>query len=88
MEQIVYTWDQAQAEADRIKKHNQEQAQIRLDEFLSMDIGMLDATDIHYYAEVTGRTPNELRRLHPNNDTTSLMRTFENDCTDDIFDFF
>lgn len=88
MDQIVVTWDQAQHQAEQIRQQQQEQAQLRLEEFLQSDIGMLDATDIHYYAERTGRSANELRQLHPCNDTNALMRSFENDCTDDIFDFF
>lgn len=87
MEQIVMTYTQAERFARAERERQIEQAQIKLEEFLSSDIGMLDAVDIAYYAEITGRTPNQLRRMHPSNDLTSLLYSFENDDTDNIIDF-
>jgi hypothetical protein len=37
---------------------------------------------------MTGKTANELRRMHPNKNDLDLVQSFMNDETDDIFDFF
>ncbi len=59
-----------------------------LQEFKENDLSMLDAADIHFYAEMTGIDANDLRRLHPQKDTALLLHSFEGDDTDDIMDFF
>lgn len=86
--QIVITWSQAEAEAERIQKQQAQIAEQKLQEFMESSIAMLDARDIGYYAELTGKTPNELRREHPDNNLNSLLRTFEGDSSDYVIRFF
>jgi len=86
--QIVITWNEAEQEAERIRQEQEQIAAEKMQEFMDSSIGMLDARDIQYYAEITGKEPNELRRMHPENGIDTLLRTFERDETDDIINFF
>lgn len=69
------------------EQDKEEQAQY-LQEFMDSDFDILDSADIHYYAEKTGKTANELKRMHPNKNDYSLVQSFMDDDTDDIIDFF
>lgn len=69
------------------EQDKEEQAQY-LQDFLDSDFSMLDSADIHYYAEQTGKTANELRRMHPNKNEYNVVESFMGDDTDDIIDFY
>jgi hypothetical protein len=95
MNQHTIEWNQAvildrQIKQSRIveQKQNKAEQQRYLAEFLESDFGILDSADIHHYAEMTGKTANELRRMHPNKNDLDLVQSFMNDETDDIFSFF
>lgn len=85
--QIVITWNEAQAKSEQIEREQQQEAEEKLEEFLRSNLEMLDARDIRYYAEITGKSPNELRRMHPENDMQTLLDTFDY-YNDDIINFF
>jgi hypothetical protein len=95
MAQITINWNQAvkldkQIQVNKIIQDEQtkEEQQRYLQEFLESDFGILDSADIHHYAEMTGKTANELRRMHPDKNDLQLVYSFIDDETDDIFDFF
>lgn len=85
---IVVTWSQAEQMANESRQYQLEQAEIKLEEFMTSDISMMDAVDIFYYAEITKLEPNQLRRIHPESDFQDYLHTFENDDSDDILTFF
>lgn len=78
---IVITWSEAQQQAQELEQQQKQVAKKKLEEFLESDLGMLDVRDLEYYAELTGKTANELRQMHPENNLQSLMFTYgyEND---------
>lgn len=95
MAQITLNWNQAQILDKQIQSNKviqeeqtKEEQEEYLQEFLESDFEMLDSSDIHHYAEMTGKSANELRRLHPSKNDLQLVYSFLNDETDDIFDFF
>jgi len=84
----VITWSQAEAMARRETQRQQELRQDKLEEFLESDLGMMDAVDLFYYAELTGLKPNVLRRMHHNNSLRVKMNTYKNDTTDDVLNIY
>lgn len=95
MSQITINWNQAvildkQIQVDKVIQDEQtkEEQERYLQEFLESDFEILDSRDIHHYAEMTGKSANELRRLHPNKNDLQLVYSFIDDETEDIFDFF
>ena len=70
------------------KKREVEKAQY-LQDFFENDFEMLDSRDINFFAEMTGKSANELRRLHPQTKTMEMyVNSFIDDEMDDIFSFF
>jgi hypothetical protein len=95
MLQTTINWNQAiildkQIQVDKVIQNEQikQQQAEYLTEFLESDFGILDSSDIHHYSEMTGKSANELRRMHPNKNEINLVYSFMNDETDDIFNFF
>ena len=91
MQQTTISWSNAVS----INKHIQESKEVNkqeqkkyLQEFFLDSFEMLDSRDIHFFAEMTGKSTNELRRLHPQANYANLVESFIDDETDDIFDFF
>lgn len=67
---------------------SQEIAQIKLEEFLSSRLEIMDAMDIAYYSELTGISPSDLRKMHPCNDLDSLLATYHGNDTDEIYNIY
>ena len=91
MQQTTISWSNAVS----INKHIQESKEVNkqeqkkyLQEFLDNSFEMLDSRDIHFFAEMTGKSANELRRMHKGASYSNLVESFIDDETDDIFDFF
>ena len=91
MQQTTISWSNAVS----INKHIQESKEVNkqeqkryLQEFLDNSFEMLDSRDIHFFAEMTGKSANELRRLHPQANYSNLVESFIDDETDDIISFF
>lgn len=91
MQQTTISWSNAVS----INKHIQESKEVNkkeqekyLQDFFDNDFEMLDSRDIHFFAEMTGKSANELRRLHPQTNYSNLVESFIDDETNDIFDFF
>ena len=95
MSHITINWNQAvildkQIQVDKViqnEQTKQQQAEY-LKEFLESDFGILDSSDIHHYSEMTGKSANELRRIHPKKNDLELAYSFIDDETDDIFNFY
>jgi tRNA isopentenyl-2-thiomethyl-A-37 hydroxylase MiaE len=85
--QTVITYKQAKQKSKELNQQQQQVAEEKLEEFLTSSLRMLDARDIRYYASITGKTANDLRRMHPQNDTQVLLDTFDF-YNDDIINFF
>lgn len=82
-------WSEAIQQAERNKIVNEQQKAHYLQEFKDNAFEMLDARDLHFFAEMTGIEANELRRMHPQNKTMEMyINSFSGDDTDDIFNFF
>ena len=88
MSEIVITWNQAEAMASRETERQQERRQDKLEEFLESDLGMLDAVDLFYYAEITGLSANVLRRMHHNSSLRARLYSYSKDTTDDILEIY
>jgi hypothetical protein len=89
----VISWTQASSFAEKHKEDiiiNREQALIEL---RSTHLEVLDAQDVQYLAKEAGVMPNEARKLciKPEDSYQRFMaevHSFDNDCTDDLIDYF
>ena len=88
MSEIVITWSQAEQLAKHAREKQLIHAEQKLEEFLSSDLGMLDAVDIAYYSECTGIHPMSLRRMHHNRNLEKLLHTFIGDESDMIINIY
>lgn len=88
MSEIVITWSQAEQLAKHTREKQLIHADQKLEEFLTSDLGMLDAIDIAYYSECTGIDPMSLRRLHNNRNLETLLHTFIGDDSDMIINIY
>lgn len=84
----VIQWNTAIQQAKKAQEERTQEQAYYLQEFKDNDLSMLDARDLHFFAEMTGIEANDLRRLHPQKDTELLINSFAGDETDDIINFF
>jgi|GEM_PF-850531 hypothetical protein len=87
MNKITITWNEAQHQAQIIEQKTKQNQEEKLAEFLESNTEMFDWRDFEYYARETGKTANELRRLHPQLEYENAIHTFGMH-NDDVINFY